>query len=356
MEHTLFFELIQIAVGNRELFSRIPSSEDWEKLFEEAKRQALVGVTYDALGRLPSAQHPPKKVLMNWHALTEKISADNERVNKDAVWATERFHKAGFRSVILKGQGNALLYPNPSHRQSGDIDVWTEGERNDIIRYVLRFFPKQRVQWLEVEFPVRKETVIEVHTAPSVLFCPSDNRRLQAFYAKHQEQCFTHNVTLPDGIIHTPTWEVNVIFQLTHIYRHLFFEGIGLRQLMDYYYLLLTRETDRRNLEEILKDLHMTRFANAVMWVLHEVFMLEEDKMITTPKEEEGRFLLNEIMLAGNFGMYDTRNEIKASKWGNFWQITNRNWRFLTRYPREVLWNPWYRIKQFFWRKWNGFN
>ena len=35
-----------------------------------------------------------------------------------------------------------------------------------------------------------------------------------------------------------PTVEFNIIFQLTHIYSHLMNEGIGLRQLLDYYYVL----------------------------------------------------------------------------------------------------------------------
>ena len=35
-----------------------------------------------------------------------------------------------------------------------------------------------------------------------------------------------------------PTVEFNIIFQLTHIYSHLMNEGIGLRQLVDYYYVL----------------------------------------------------------------------------------------------------------------------
>ena len=40
------------------------------------------------------------------------------------------------------------------------------------------------------------------------------------------------------GEIAIPTVEFNLIFQLTHIYAHLMNEGIGLRQLLDYYYVL----------------------------------------------------------------------------------------------------------------------
>lgn len=359
-----FFELIRVAVDNATALPVVPSEKDWEYLFHEAKRQTLAGVLYAALDKLPEEQQPPKRLLLNWHQIAEKIRYDNEAANKAASWTSKKFAKVGFRNAVLKGQGNAQLYPDPMLRQSGDVDIWLEGERKQIINYVRRFFPKQRVQWLEIEFPIKKDTVIEVHTSPSVLFDPLDNYRLQQYYKEHAQEVFTNEVNLPSGdCICIPTFEVNLVFQLTHIYRHLFFEGIGLRQVMDYYYLILNSQSTIHNYKEelakavsVIKELHMTRFCSALMWMLGEVFGLERSKMLMEPNEKEGRFLLHEIMLAGNFGHDDVRNEVKINKWGNFWQITQRNWRFLTRYPREVLWNPVFRIVQFLWRVGNGYN
>lgn len=353
----LFLQLIQVATGKRDQLSVAPTPSQWQYLFDEAQRQTLCGVLYPAIESLPAPQRPPKSVLLSWYSSKEMIVHTNEKISKDCVWVSEKFRKAGFRSVILKGQGNALLYPNPSLRQPGDIDIWLEGKRKDIIAYVRRYFPNQPVQWIEIEFPVKKDTPIEVHTSPSYMSDPFDNRRLQAYLREHQEEMIQHKVTLGNGEISIPTLEVNLIFQLTHIYRHLFGEGIGLRQLMDYYYLLHspgTKELIPQTVQHI-KALHMNQFARALMWVLREVFLLEDELMLLSPDEKEGRFLLQEIMLAGNFGHDDTRNTRKTSKWGNFWQMTNRNWRFLTHYPREVLWNPIYRLAQFAWRLKNGY-
>lgn len=36
----------------------------------------------------------------------------------------------------------------------------------------------------------------------------------------------------------TPTQSVNVVYQMCHLFNHYFHEGIGLRQLMDYYFAL----------------------------------------------------------------------------------------------------------------------
>ena len=101
--------------------------------------------------------------------------------------------------------------------------------------------------------------------------------------------------------------------------------------------------------------LSMTGFYGACEDIRQEVFRLQDDLFILPADEREGRFLLREIMLAGNFGHFDSRNRHKESKWGNFWQQTLRNMRFLTHYPREVVWNPWYRLSQFIWRKRKGY-
>ena len=358
----LFFELIRIALGRQEAFSQTPSEEEWRELFEESARQTVIGVTYRALNMIPAPQRPPRQVMIDWQASAQKIICDNKRLNHDSVWVSERFLKAGFRNAILKGQGNALLYPDPFLRTSGDIDIWLDGERDQIINYVTHLFPQTKVQWQEVEFPVKKDTCIEVHTVPALMFHPADRRRMEAYFDQHRDEIFGNETELPgeQGKVRIPTLRVNLTFQLIHIYRHIFNEGIGLRQLVDYYYLLQECQAKGRTdlLSEtalMVRSLHMSRFVGALMWVMQEVFHLQDELLILPADEREGRFLLREIMLAGNFGHYDSRNRIKTSKLGNFWQQTMRNMRFITHYPREVIWNPWYRLTQFIWRKRKGY-
>ncbi len=318
----------------------------------------MVGVLYDALERLPREQLPPKPILLSWYALTEQISTTNERMDKDCVWISEYFKEAGFRNAILKGQGNAQLYPNPKRRQSGDIDIWLEGGRKEIIDYVLGMFPGQQVLWHEIKFPIKKDTIIEVHPLPSLLFCPADNRRLQILYGECKDATFNNRIPLADGSICVPTWEMNVIFQMTHIYHHFFFEGVGFRQIMDYYYLLNNGDVPpeaKEQAKRTIGSLHLMRFAGALMWVLRDVFLLEEERLLVSPNEAEGVFMLREMMLAGNFGKYDERNKVMITKWERFWNITRRSLRFATRYPRVVAWLPWHRLCQFAWRRWNGY-
>lgn len=357
----LFFELIRIALGRQETFSRTPTDEEWHELFEEAKRQTLVGVLYDGLCRLSTNEKPPHQLLINWHATAQKIICDNKRLNHDTVWVSQRWEKLGYRNVILKGQGNALLYPDPMLRQPGDIDIWLDGDRKKIANYIRSHFPKLEVTRIEMDFPVRKDTPIEVHFQPSFLYDPFKDRKMQRYFRRQLAK--PKQVELSgEGIISIPNDEMNLVFQLSHIYRHLFYEGIGLRQLMDYYYLsqLLTTtkgEELRQKVLPVINDLGLMKFCRALMWVLGEVFNMPKEQMLTEPDERRGRFLLREVMRAGNFGHADDRvgDWANMSRWERLTWGTRWSWRLIGQYPREVLWHPYYRISQYLWRVYNGY-
>ena len=73
-----------------------------------------------------------------------------------------------------------------------------------------------------------------------------------------------------------PTWEFNVVFQLSHIFKHLLQEGIGLRQLIDYYYLLCNRPDDSsvENIKKTIQHLGLSPIAGAVMWIMKNVLVI----------------------------------------------------------------------------------
>ncbi len=166
----------------------------------------------------------------------------------------------------------------------------------------------------------------------------------------HQPSKSAASFTGTEGasMIPTPTLAFNRVYILVHIYRHLFHEGIGLRQLLDYYFVLHQGFTEEERTETMrtLRSLRMQRFTAAVMWVLQEVFAMDDRYLLTDPNEEEGRFLLSEIMLAGNFGHYDERikRSAKVTEWGLFCRRVGRNLRFLRSYPSEVLWSPFFKL------------
>ena len=281
----------------------------------------MVGILFDGIQRLPSSDVGiSRDLLLQWMAQCKMLEKANMRLNDAAIQVSEWFRKKGFRACILKGQGNALLYPNGLHRTPGDIDIWVEGGDKRVISFVRSISPHEKACYHHIEFPPYKGVEVEVHYRPSFLLYFWHNRRLQKYYERVEEEQFSHRVMLGEqGEIAIPTAEFNLIFQLTHIYAHLMNEGIGLRQLLDYYY----------------------------------VFGMPASRLIVPPNEKYGKFVLNEVLKAGNFGKHDERNCFGRSKLGHNLQRVYRDIRLMKYFPAEALCEPVFRTWHLFWRMWN---
>ena len=358
-QQRIFFDFLRFCIGTT---SEIPASvkdADWKVMYDLAKKQALIGVLFHGIKQLPKKLAPDAGLLMRWMGMAQKIRQQNMRLFMDSAKVCKNFKDAGFRNCILKGQGNALLYPDPYMRTPGDIDIYLHGGRNRIMEYVDKVCPNQVMRYHHVDFPVMK-TPIEAHFTPSYMFFPIHNRRMQKWFKEVMGLQCSNVVTLPDGYgkITVPTMNFNVIYILSHLYRHVFTEGIGLRQLIDYYYVLINDEllVIRDTLHRELKYLGLWKFAGAVMYVLHETLGLPEEKMIAPVDVNEGRFLLAEIMQGGNFGQYDTRlgNKEDEGKLHRYLRMSLRNLRFVKHYPTEALSEPLFRTWFAVWKKIHG--
>ena len=455
-QHQIFFDFLRFCIGSD---SEIPSSlkeADWKKLYAIAKKQCLVGVLFDGIKKLP-AEHVgmKKELLLQWMAESQMLEKANVRLNDAAIQVSEWFRKKGFKTCILKGQGNALMYPNPYSRTPGDIDIWVEGGDKRVISFVRSILPHEKACYHHIEFPSYKGVEVEVHYRPSFLLCFLHNRKLQKYYERVKEEQFSDRVMLGEqGVVAIPTAEFNLIFQLTHIFSHLMNEGIGLRQLLDYYFVLCDfykvyqisskitpslftlkegstshlgllpsgkkRETallgarnryalrmadhqrstpdcagwDRRDaigdmtsaaishsasashsakacvgstatspvgssasfsaaidrVQEELKKLGVWKFAGGIMYIMQEVFGMPASRLIVPPNEKYGKFVLNEVLEAGNFGKHDARNRFGRSQLGHNLQRVYRDMRLVRYFPAEALCEPLFRIWHFFWR------
>ena len=355
-QQKIFFDFLRFCIGSAKEVPVSLKKADWKELYRIAQKQCLVGVLFDGIRKLP-AEHVgiKKELLLQWMAGSQMLEKANIRLNDAAIEISEWFRKKGFRTCILKGQGNALLYPNGLHRTPGDIDLWVEGGDKRVISFVRSISPHEKACYHHIEFPSYKGVEVEVHYRPSFLICFRHNRRLQKYYERVKNEQFSHRVKLGEqGEVAIPTAEFNLIFQLTHIFAHLMNEGIGLRQLLDYYFVLVKSDEGRvKNLAALqkeLKHLGLWKFAGAVMYIMKEVFGMPESKLIVAPSEKYGEFVLNEIIEAGNFGTYDKRNRFGHSKLGHNIQRIYRDIRLMSYFPAEALSEPIFRVWHFFWR------
>ena len=366
-QQKIFFDFLRFCIGSAKEIPGSLKEVDWKELYAIAQKQALLGVLFHGIQRLPKELAPEQKLLMQWMVMAEMIRKQNIRLFQDSVKVCQNFENEGFANCILKGQGNALLYPDPYMRTPGDIDIYLTGGRKRVMQYINKVCPNQVMRYHHVDFPVMK-TAIEVHFTPSYMFFPIHNSRMQKWFKEVMDLQCSNVVTLPDGYgeITVPTTSFNVVYILSHLYRHVFTEGIGLRQLLDYYFVVVKWHTDLTDLtdsdsadlaalQQDLKWLGLWKFAGAVMFVLHEVFGLEEEKMIAPTNEKEGAFLLDEIVRGGNFGQYDDRlgDKTGEGKVHRYFRMTLRNMRFVKHYPIEAICEPLFRTWFWTWKKLN---
>ena len=224
--------------------SRVIAGMNWHELYSFASKQALLGLCFEGIERL-GEEYPEelkrnpigRELLMTWMGKAQQIRRQNMKVNAVASKLFSMLREDGMRCCILKGQGNALMYPNPYSRTPGDVDVWIDVSRERIMEYAQKKFELEddiRLQHLETSLD---GVPVELHFFPCSMNNPIYHARLQKWFRRNADLQCSHIVGLPDGAgdIAIPTTAFNVIYQLTHLYHHFFDEGIGMRQIIDYF-------------------------------------------------------------------------------------------------------------------------
>ena len=444
----MIFDFLKYCLDGKDNMSTVVANIDWQQMYYFASKQAILGLCFEGIERL-GREYPDelkrnpidRNLLMTWMAKAQQIHRQNMKVNAVAGRLFSLLKKGGMRCCVLKGQGNALMYPNPYSRNPGDIDVWINASREEITEYAKCHFKLED----DIRFHHLETTMdgvpVELHFFPGIMNNPVYNARLQKWFKRNADLQCSNVVSLPDGIgeIARPTTAFNVIYQLTHLYHHFFDEGIGMRQIIDYYVVMndfwkvkesfsqpsrpsLPKEGstafpkplspqgtgdvtapsrcseplrskvggaskpspdcagwDRRDaigdiasdasvssafttdssvstaldvVQRELKYLGLWKFAGAVMYVLHEVLGLSEDKMIAPMDEKRGRLLLAEILEGGNFGRHFTKYAgfTHQSMGKKYFLKIWRNMHFVRYYPAEALCEPFFRTWHFFWR------
>ncbi len=444
----MIFDFLKYCLDRKDSMSNVVADIDWQQLYSFASKQAILGLCFDGIERL-GEEYPDelrlnpigRELLMTWMGKAQQIRRQNMKVNAVAGKLFAMLRVDGMRCCILKGQGNALMYPNPYSRTPGDIDVWVNASREDITEYAkchLKLEDDIRFHHLETTMD---GVPVELHFFPCSMNNPLYHARLQKWFKRNADLQCANVVSLPDGIgeIAIPTTAFNVVYQLTHLYHHFFDEGIGMRQIIDYYYVVCdfykvyqnsskitpslftikegstsypdpltlrgeggNRPTrcseplrskdggpskvspdcagwDHRDaigdiasdasvssafttdssastaldvVQRELKYLGLWKFAGAVMYVLHEVLGLAEDKMIVPMDEKRGRLLLAEILDGGNFGRHFTKYAgfTHQSMGKKYFLKIWRNMHFVRYFPAEALCEPLFRTWHFFWR------
>lgn len=365
----LFFELIRVAIGTQESLSRLPKAREWGELYEMAKKQSLIGVCFAGIQRLGADADEGFALIgmsemqyLTWMGMAAKIQRKNETVDRQCVALQKRLAADGFKSCILKGQGVGQLYAEHllGLRQSGDIDVWVQNKSIDeLVDYVNESGVTYKATAAHVECDMLEETDVELHSEPAFLRCFWNNKKLRTWFHENKNQVYKNEL----GIA-VPTNVFNLVYMMVHMYHHVLFEGLGLRQVMDYYFVMKhdmdlndrLHQERRISLRKTFQDLGILNFAEGMLWVIMQVFSCDNLSIDLKPNEKVGRLLLDEIMTGGNFGHHDEKNKNLhgGTAVGRSLNGLKRNMKFFALGPWEVLCSPLWSTWHYFWRKRRG--
>lgn len=397
MIEKIYYKFIQFALGTYEGKEFLDGSAlqgfDWQRFYAFAKKQTLVGIIMEGISRLPKAVAPKQGLLMNWFMMSQNIRRQNMMLNAATAEIYNKVKAAGYDCCILKGQANAAMYANPAARTPGDVDMWVDASREEI-RQLAQTLAKENGRIDEESYNhialTTNDISVELHYTPGFMANFTYNRRLQQWFRKSIDAQCRNMIAIPGeaGNVAAPTVTFNAIYQLYHLYHHYFYEGVGLRQVVDYYYVMWnvecgmwseecgvwnssldnsssqakprTTQHATFNIQHSLTLLGLWHFAGAMMYVLHEVLGLPEEKMIAPMDKKRGEMLLNDILCGGNFGHHDERhawgrdtydgNGFKHGALGHNLLRLHRDLRLLKYYPSEALSEPIFRLWHYYWR------
>ena len=336
-------KILRFILNTRQPFSVCWDEIHWEAFYEFCHRHSISGVVLGGIDR--ANIRIDQNVLLKWIALSESIRRRNEVLNKRTVELSEWFRERGFRSVILKGQANALMYPNPETRSPGDIDIWVEGDERSVIKMIMEQWAEAHYSIHHIDMPAFKDVSVEVHYRPIYLRNWFVDKKLARYISIIEEQQFGNKVLLEGKEIGHLTDDFNAVYEMLHMYAHFFSSRNSFKQFIDYYYLLKRGLTEQQKADVVARfeEFKVDRYARGIMWIMKDTLGLDEGFLIVEPSERIGRAILREAMRYGTF----------SSK--KLWLVLQEfigNLRLILLFPGEVIlgplflvWHQWWRLR-----------
>lgn len=302
------------------------SAGEWERVFTLARQQTVTGIAFRGLDFLPEEAAPPMGIMAKWMAHADRIEQSNRVMNETVAKLYGHFASASVEAVLQKGQGVAAIYPEPLLRECGDIDLYFPGHDgvSDPLAGIDGAVRERQPDdsWAYVVDGI----IVEHHTDMVDIQSPRAKRYVKRLI---EEKGFEKVVTGEGVEVLVPAPEVNLLLLSSHILKHAFGVGIGLRQFCDY--AVARRYYEGRVNEEEMREIW--RMTGLEKWQeLLEGFLVKKTGV-----------LLDIVLKGGNFGVYSKdRENVPRARWARKVQTFKAlmgNVGFAFRYaPGEWFW------------------
>lgn len=324
------------------------SSIDWNEIGKLAMQQTVGPLVFDAALRLPQKLRPQKDWIFKAYSIIERNRHTHALLDASVAEVCSKLSNVGIKPTLLKGQAYARVYPDPTLRQCGDIDLYV-GEENFRQAYEAAkdfgwecddsFIPNAKHYAC-----FNKEAIIELHRVAAQLPSRSADRRFQQWC---RPQLLSGETIIINGEkIQVPTPIFDVIFVFMHLYYHFINGGIGLRQICDWTMLLHYHRgnLDADELERLLREFDLLKSWQlfAPIAVGHLGLPEAECPLYSSEYQKGAGHIMSYIIKEGNFGRAQNKTYVApkaylARKAYSFCLVTSRLHAKLMIDPKNVI-------------------
>lgn len=244
MEKELF-TLLRLGLDNsiveREDCDKIKqfTEEQWQKIISISFKQGVGGVVFDGFlkildsGSISLNTKDLKKLKLQWGtnciALEERNEEQISRMKElGNIWA-----ESGCRMLLMKGQANALYYPNPLRRAVGDIDCFLFEDFDKGNKVAASFGAKVDTSWYKHSKISFKGEMFENHQFFITTRGGRRSRRLNQTLCELVDESSSFD-NYPDSNVLLPPVMFNALFLTSHGFAHFLSEGMRLKQVVDW--------------------------------------------------------------------------------------------------------------------------
>lgn len=298
----LFFELLRVAIGQLDCLSRGPSTQEWNDIYQTAKRHGVVGVCYKGVERLfDYGLRVPQDLSLDWMADAETLREEQELFDSRCEKLVKKLAERKYRAAVMNGLG-LRRYGNSEllHLlKAPSIDIFVDCSMDRAIKFVHQTGQEEiHCGYTSLALTAWENTPVNLHYRVLSARNSLVNHRLQKWFAQNKELMFLEG----EGDWLVPSFTMNAICMLQGFQQRLLKGEATMGNLVDYYYVLNQLKGDFKsfknspNLMNTLQTLGLEKFAAGVMWVLQHTLSLNRAFMLCDPSEEEGRFVLRCLM------------------------------------------------------------
>ena len=296
------------------------SGQEWERVYDIACQQTVAGIAFRGLEWLPEGTEPPIGLMAKWMARVDRIERSNEAMNAAVARLYGHFSAHGVEAVLQKGQGIAMMYPEPLLRESGDIDLYFPGH-DGVSDPLEGITGTVRERHPDGSWVYRFDGIIIEHHGQLV---DIQRPRCRKYAERLIEEKGFERLVLGNGTeVVVPSPEVNLLLLSSHILKHAMGVGIGLRQICDY--AVAMRHYEGRVNEEEMREIWRLTGLEKWQGVLEgfvgrfldsDGVLARNDKNGAPVDKKKTGVLLDIVLKGGNFGVYSKdRAEASRARW-----------------------------------------